>query len=151
MAIRDAREEDFEACQALLRQLWPTPARSDSEEQRRSADVRAVLYRLLAHPDARVVVAEEDGQIVALLDVSFRDTLLHGGPAMIIEDLIVDEAHRRQGIGARLVRWAEDVARRRGCHGIELSSDLPREDTHGFWEGLGYQRLAYQFRKQLSQ
>jgi predicted N-acetyltransferase YhbS len=151
MRFRDAREEDFEACQALLRQLWPTPGVAGSEEQRRSAEIRAAFCRLLASPDARVVVAEEDGQVVALLDVSFRETLFFGGPAMIIEDLIVDEAHRRQGIGGRLVQLAEDVARRRGCRGIELSSDLPREETHQFWEGLGYRRLAYQFRKQLSQ
>jgi GNAT superfamily N-acetyltransferase len=68
---------------------------------------------------------------------------------MIIEDLVVDEAHRRRGVGQRLVELAERIACQRGCRGVELSCDLHRVQTHRFWEAAGYQREAYQFRKTL--
>lgn len=66
---------------------------------------------------------------------------------MIIEDLIVDENYRRKGIGTQLVRLAENIARQLGCLNIELNSDLCRKETHRFWEAIGYERNAYQFRK----
>jgi len=95
------------------------------------------------------MIAEADRQIVAFLDLTFRKTLFHLGWTMIIEDLIADEAHRRKGIGKRLVELCEDFAREKGCHAIELSSDLHRKKTHLFWEALGYEGKAYQFRKMI--
>ena len=96
-----------------------------------------------------LVLAGHGGEIIALMDLTLRDTLFHRGKTMIIEDLIVDGPHQRQGIGRQLVEHAERIAGQRGCRGIELSSDLHREDTHLFWEALGYERKAYQFRKTL--
>ncbi len=69
---------------------------------------------------------------------------------MTIEDLLVDQACRRQHIGQNLVRAAEIIARTRDCHAIEVSSDFEREESHRFWQALGYKRLAYQFRKVLA-
>ena len=66
---------------------------------------------------------------------------------MIIEDLIIDEKHRRKGIGTKLVRFAEEIAEKKACYAIELNSDLYRKETHRFWEALGYECKAYQFRK----
>jgi len=46
-----------------------------------------------------------------------------------------------------LVELSEEIAQERGCHAIELSSDVHRKETHRFWEELGYEGKAYQFRK----
>jgi GNAT superfamily N-acetyltransferase len=104
---------------------------------------------LLAAADTKLLLAENDDQIVALMDLTFRDTFFHGGRTMVIEDLVVDERLRRRGIGRQLVRHAERIAREHGCRAIEVSSSLHRTDAHGFWTSLGYEREAYQFLKPL--
>jgi GNAT superfamily N-acetyltransferase len=50
--------------------------------------------------------------------------------------LWVDEARRRQGLGAALLRAAEDEARRRGCIGAYV--DTYSFQAPGFYAGQGY-------------
>ncbi|UCF34371.1 MAG: GNAT family N-acetyltransferase [Phycisphaerales bacterium] len=151
MHIRDARAEDFPACLPLFWQLWPALKPRGDQDRTIVDGMRTVFCDLLEDSNARILLAEEDGAVgvVGLLDLTFRRTLFHRGWAMIIEDLIVNETHRREGIARQLVEYAEQVARERGCRAIELSSDLHRQGTHQFWEALGYDPCAYQFRKEL--
>jgi GNAT superfamily N-acetyltransferase len=150
MHFREANEKDFEACLPLLPQLWPALKITDaSAESQIVREIKAMFFRLLKNPNAKVILAENEGQIIALIDLTFRETLFYRGWAMVIEDLIVDENYRRRGIGTQLVRLAEEIARRRECRAIELNSDLYRKETHHFWEVIGYQCEAYQFRKEI--
>ncbi len=145
-----ATRGDLDSCLRLLDQLWQSPEQlgvTDDGPSRTSA--KEVLTRLLESSDAMILVAEEGETIVGLADITLRDTIFHGGRTLIIEDIVVDEVHRGKGDGAKMVRFIEDMARRKGCRGIELSSDLHRHDTHRFWEAMGYECLAYQFRKVL--
>jgi GNAT superfamily N-acetyltransferase len=148
MEIRNAHAQDFEKCVPLLQQLWPfLKLAGYTAKAKEMKAFKKVFIQVLNDPNAQIMIAEADGQIVAFLDLTFRKTLFHRGWTMIIEDLIVDEAHRRKGIGKRLAELCEDLAREKGCHAIELSSDLHRKETHLFWEALGYEGKAYQFRK----
>jgi GNAT superfamily N-acetyltransferase len=148
MEIRNADVQDFEKCLPLLQQLWPLLNLGGNAGNTKDVqEFKEAFCQLLDDPNAQVMIAEKDGQIVAFLDLTFRKTLFHRGWTMIIEDLIVDEAHRRKGMGKRLVEFCEEAARERACHAIELSSDLRRKETHLFWEALGYEGKAYQFRK----
>lgn len=54
--------------------------------------------------------------------------------------LIVDKDARGHGAGHMLVDAFEAEARSRGCHFIELSSHLDREEegTYDFYESIGY-------------
>jgi GNAT superfamily N-acetyltransferase len=152
MEFREANAEDFEACLPLLQQLWPTLKITGIDiEIQIVEEIKEIFYRLLKNPDTKVILAENDGHIIALIDLTFRETLFYRGWAMIIEDLIVDENYRRRGIGSKLVRLAEEIAQQRDCHNIELNSDLYRKETHYFWEEIGYERKAYQFRKVITQ
>lgn len=110
MQFRGAMVQDFEDCSPLLQQLWSSinlngPAANSEEVQ----EIKSVFCQLLEEPDAKVIIAEENGQIIAFLDLTFRKTLFHRGWTMIIEDLIVDEAHRRKGIGKQLVKFSEHM------------------------------------------
>ena len=150
MEFREANAEDFEACLPLLQQLWPTLKIVGIDiETQVVEEIKEIFYSLLKNPNIKVILTENDGHIIALIDLTFRETLFYRGWAMIIEDLIVDEKYRRRGIGSRLVRLAEEIAQQRNCHDIELNSDLYREETHRFWEAIGYERKAYQFRKMI--
>ena len=151
MEIRSARKEDCENCMKLLKQLWSPEHELASFVSRELPPEKfhRIYGCILDNPDCEVVVAEMDGEIIAMMDVDFRESFFHGGLAMQVEDLIVDERFRRQGIGQRMVGLAEEIARRRDCTSIELNSDLYREETHRFWQAMGYQIEAYQLRKAL--
>lgn len=145
--VRDADESDFEACLPLLRQLWPALPVWAAGDPGEMEALRSVFCGLVRAPRAKALVVEDEGQVVGLMDLTFRETLFSRGRAMIIEDLVVDERHRGKGLGRKLVQRAEDIAGHESCEAIELSSSLHRKETHRFWEALGYEREAYQYRK----
>jgi GNAT superfamily N-acetyltransferase len=151
MVIRSANKKDCEHCLKLLKQLWAPESELDSFQTGKLPPERLhELYDcMLDNPNCEIMIAEKDNRVVAMMDLNFRETFFHGGWAMQIEDLVVDEKYRRQGIGQRMVGLAEELAMRRGCCAIELNSDLYREDTHRFWEAMGYEIEAYQLRKPL--
>ena len=47
---------------------------------------------------------------------------------------------RGDGLGATMVRYAVDEARRRGAALVQLTSDRSRTDAHRFYERLGFLR-----------
>jgi GNAT superfamily N-acetyltransferase len=151
MVIRNADQEDCESCLKLLYELWSPAYELDSIRVGRlpPEKLHRIYDCILESPNCEIVVAEKEGKVVAMMDLHFRETFFHGGWTLLIEDLIVDEDYRRQGIGQRMVGLAEEMALKRDCSAVELSSDLYREGTHRFWESMGYDIEAYQLRKTL--
>jgi ribosomal protein S18 acetylase RimI-like enzyme len=69
---------------------------------------------------------------------------------MVIEDVIVDHAHRRMGVGSALMRDLERRAADAGCSYIVLVSEAERTEAHRFYESLGYKANSYKgFKKRL--
>jgi GNAT superfamily N-acetyltransferase len=86
--------------------------------------LRLRLRDLPPHPHSRVLMAEEDGQPCALLGLRMY---WDGGGRLrrvTIALLGVDPAHNRRGIGSRLVRFAEGIARINGCTRVDVAPDV---------------------------
>jgi GNAT superfamily N-acetyltransferase len=68
-----------------------------------------------------------------------------------INGLIVAEGHRSMGAGAKLLAAAEAWARRHGCKGMSVRSNVIRERAHQFYERNGFEHYKTQksFRKPL--
>jgi GNAT superfamily N-acetyltransferase len=78
------------------------------------------------------------------------ENLAHmGAPSALVENVVVDERCRSQGIGAAMMHFAMDEARRAGCYKLALSSNLVRERAHAFYDRLGFERHGYSFRVML--
>jgi GNAT superfamily N-acetyltransferase len=61
-----------------------------------------------------------------------------GGRVAQIENVIVDPAARSLGVGAAMMGWAIDEARRRGCIRVQLTTNKARKRAHRFYERLGF-------------
>jgi GNAT superfamily N-acetyltransferase len=141
VTVREARIDDLDAVVALLAQLHEPP----------TAVADGQIWRsMLDQPRRTVLIAEHEGVIVGTADVASAPTLTHGGSSSVfISNVVVDQTHRRTGIGRALFDHIEGRARERGSYKIELLSANERSDAHLFYEALGFERSAEGFRKYL--
>lgn len=137
--IRPARAEDSGALSALIGQLGYEAA---------PAEV-AVRLADMAAEDRIVLVAEVSGQVVGCLTTSVMRVLHRPAPIGRISMMVVDEAHRSGGIGARLVRAAEQALAAQGCYMVEVTSHQRRTEAHRFYERLGYEKTSVRLARTL--
>lgn len=68
---------------------------------------------------------------------------------MKIIALAVSKEYRRKGIGAQLLKTAEQWAKENNIEVILLNSGLPRKNAHAFYESQGYFKKSYGFIKKI--
>lgn len=97
------------------------------------------LISLLSAESSQIFIArqpDENAPIIGILTL-----VLYRVPTGIrarIEDVVVDEAYRGQGIGEALVRHAIRVAREFGADGIALTSNPKREGANRLYQKIGF-------------
>ena len=90
-------------------------------------------------PHQHLAVAEAGGEVVGTLQLTFTAGLSRlGMTRATVEAVRVRSDQRGNGLGERLVRWAIDEARARGCGMVQLTTDASRVDAHRFYERLGF-------------
>jgi len=132
--IRPANESDADAAAVLMAQL---------SEHCRGAAASSVADRfraILILPNQAVFVAEDDtGQVMGLLLISHRPTLWHSGPSALIEDIVVDERARGQGVGRALIQAGFSWAKSHGCSEIEVTTEEENTASQAFFERLDFE------------
>jgi GNAT superfamily N-acetyltransferase len=105
-----------------------------------AAETAAVLERLVDFNTRQGFPRERRPLVILLRDA---DGAVAGGLAgatswswLYVENLVVPDAARGQGLGARLMGMAEAEARARGCIGARL--ETYSFQARGFYERLGY-------------
>jgi GNAT superfamily N-acetyltransferase len=136
--IRKCVSADFPQVAALLTQLWP-------QKEQNLFKVRGAFDRALGSSMQRYVCAVEDGEIVGFASLSMKNSLWQEALLANLDELVVDEAWRGQGIGSALVDHVVDMARKTGCPRLELDTAFHRTDAHGFYEKRGFEKRAFLF------
>ncbi|MDQ1656824.1 MAG: hypothetical protein QOD41_1907 [Cryptosporangiaceae bacterium] len=137
--IRDAREQDVPAIVALYADD-PLGASRERPGDPLDAAYWSAFEQITADPRHRLVVAEEAGEVVGTLQLSFIPHLVRiGSERAQIEAVRVRGSRRGSGLGRTLVRWAISEARQRGCALVQLTTDARRPDAHRFYESLGFE------------
>jgi len=140
--IRKIQKTDLNEITLLFKQLWP-------DTFIKQENIASILDKYLTDENYEIYCFEKE-KILGLITLSKRPAFFYGGKVAVIEDIIVDKGKRRFGIGRKLVKFVEREMKTQGIKGIELSSDLYRHEAHQFWEKLGYEKSAFQFRKILN-
>lgn len=97
------------------------------------------LNKLINSDCSMLVVARQPGQndpIVGVLCLTIYR--VPTGLRSIVEDVIVDESARRQGIGEALMRSAIELAREAGADGLSLTSNPQREAANQLYQSMGF-------------
>jgi GNAT superfamily N-acetyltransferase len=136
--IRPCTASDFDEVFELLRQLWP-----DRSLDR--AATGASYERALLRDWQTFLCATEGGRLIAFGSLSKRDNLCQGEYMAYVNELVVDGAHRRRGIGTALMAALVEVARRGGCRRIALDSAFHRTEAHLFYKSIGFENHGYLF------
>lgn len=111
------------------------------------ADAERLFARIESYPDYRIHVATQEGRIVGTFALLVMDNLGHrGARSAVIEDVAVDPAWRRHGVGRLMMAHALRMAAEKGCYKAVLSSNLERRQAHAFYESLGFERHGYSYR-----
>ncbi|MEQ9568926.1 MAG: GNAT family N-acetyltransferase [Longimicrobiales bacterium] len=136
--LRDAREPDLPALVALLADDALGATREDASLPL-SRRYRAAFAAIDADPHQALVVAERDGAVVGLLQLTFIPSLTYRGSWRAqIEGVRVARSMRSSGLGRRLVSHALERARERGCRLVQLTTDKRRPRALTFYESLGF-------------
>lgn len=150
VTVRPARAADLEAVVAL-HAADAVGAHGDAWTAQSAGDYQAAFAVLEAHPDHALFVAEHDGAVVGTFLLSILPGLTGRGQVHAqLRAVQVRADLRSQGIGARMVAFAEREARARGAGVMELMSNLARTEAHRFYEREGYVRSHAAFKKRLT-
>ena len=143
MRIREATIEDSAIIAQLMAQLIEASGYEDlqvSPEQ-----IEESLRKMANSDDYQVLLAEDEGQVVGLLSLSFRHTLFHPAPSALIDELVVERGHRRRGVGQQLMAEAIERCRAAGCCEIEVSTERSNEAAQKFYRQHGFSHEAVLF------
>lgn len=132
MWIRHAQTTDLAAIVQLYlgfrREPWPQPP-----SQTRMLEAFGALQGR-----GHIAVAELDGQLVGSYSLYWCPSLNHGvRPFALLENVIVVQALRRQGVGRALMTHARDAARLAGCYKLMLATGAGAA-AERFYQACGF-------------
>ena len=130
--------EDLERLVGLLDLLFTIEAdfRPDPARQQQG------LALLLDDERARVLVAERADGVVGMCTGQLVVSTAEGGPALLVEDVVVDANHRGRGVGRALLAALADWARGRGVRRLQLLADGNNGPALAFYDRLGWRATA---------
>jgi len=126
--LDEVTDEVIEAFGRLLPQLSSSARQLDA----------AAITAMAASPAVTVLLARSDNRIVGSLSlVMFR---IPTGLRAWIEDVVVDEAARGQGVGTVLTREALRLAKAAGVRTVDLSTRPSRVAAGRLYEREGFKQ-----------
>jgi GNAT superfamily N-acetyltransferase len=147
VTVRQAAKADLPAIIELMKALTLTTSTAESGRVPQPADFQRIFEQIERDPNRRLFVAEVDGKIVATADLLIAPNLSHRGlPWATLENVVVAENMRQQGVGRKLVEHLIHTARQSGCYKICLSSDKRRTEAHRLYQSLGFDQYGLGFR-----
>ena len=156
MIVRPAQRADIPAIGRLGAQL--VRLHHDFDPQRFIAATSGTehgyasfLGTQLDDPDVIVLVAERDRQVLGYTyaGVEGVDYMSLRGPAGVLYDIVVDPAHRDQGIGRKLLDATLAALERKGAPRVVLSTAERNETAQRLFEHAGFRRTMIEMTREL--
>ncbi|MEP6788602.1 MAG: aminoglycoside 6'-N-acetyltransferase [Acidobacteriota bacterium] len=137
ITIRPLDESDLGEWLRLRLKLWDESSEDDHKDE---------MVGVLENSDAQFVVVADigDGRLAGFLEASIRSHVedCETDNVGYLEGWFVEEDYRRSGIGGRLVAFAEEWARRKGCTEMASDAEIDNDVSQKAHARLGYEETS---------
>jgi ribosomal protein S18 acetylase RimI-like enzyme len=154
--IRPATPADLPAIGRLGALLVRThhdfdPKRFLPATSRTAQGYASFLGSQLDEPNVIILVADRDGEVIGYTyaGVEGNDYMSLRGPAGVVYDLIVDPAHRRQGVGRMLLDATVEALKARGVPRVVLSTAEQNAAAQHLFDREGFRRTMIEMTREL--
>jgi len=131
--IRQANRDDLAGVRNLLCQLNPEDSDADL------STTESIWEFIIANKESSYILAEFQGVIVGACYLVIVPNLTRNNrPFAVIENVVVDQSHRRMGIATLLLTHAKDRAIDARCYKLMLMSNNKRVEAHRLYENIGF-------------
>ncbi|MFT3932912.1 MAG: GNAT family N-acetyltransferase [Chitinophagaceae bacterium] len=140
--IRAAAEKDAESVQHFISLL---------EETSFDAAAFASIYleNICNKNFIYLVAVLPEEKVIGFISCHTQKLLHHCGIVAEIQELYVDETYRSLSIGKALVNTVEEKLKLINCLSFEVTAQNKREQTHQFYQRMGFANSHKKFVKQL--
>jgi ribosomal protein S18 acetylase RimI-like enzyme len=130
--VREARPGDEHVIVELIRELARTGGEASPITESHARE-----YLAFAQCGSHVLLAEQEGCAVGLLSYSVRPNLYHAANSALIEELVVRESARSQGVGSVLLSELLNRLPSLGCAEVSVSTMPDNQDAMRFYRSHG--------------
>lgn len=144
MSVRFAKEEELGRVNELRRQVNDVhvAGKPDVFKPGFTDELRDHVYTIWNDSEQKIAVAERDGEIAGFAVLHHilkpENPFMYERDFLDIDEFCVDEAHRRQGVGAELIAFIREYAREQGFKRLELNMWEFNEGALAFYEAEGF-------------
>jgi ribosomal protein S18 acetylase RimI-like enzyme len=127
------------------------PKRFIAATSRTAEGYGSFLGTQLAEPNVIVLVAERHGEVAGYAYASLEgiDYMSLRGPAGVLNDIVVDPAHRGQGIGRMLLNAVIAALEARGAPRLVLSTAERNVPAQRLFASAGFRRTMIEMTREL--
>jgi GNAT superfamily N-acetyltransferase len=136
--IENANMGDVPALVQLLNVLFSIEQDFSPNEQRQSEGLSLILQ----NPDHAVIKVaryKEEANIIGMVSAQLVISSAQGSYSAWIEDMVISEDYRAQGVGRQLLSAVLQWAKEKGATRAQLLVDLDNEPALGYYNHLGWE------------
>lgn len=153
VCIRKIKEADYDAVCALLAQVHDLHASHRPDIYKKAFTCGKDQFLDLLHANHCALVAQEDGCVAgfchAYLKTSAGNAKMIRRNVVFIDEICVDAAHRRRGIGSALLEQITDFARESKASSIELMVWSFNQDAISFYKNHNMTERSFILEKKI--
>lgn len=146
-AVRMARPDDWAAVAGLLVELGRGVAAGIADDPTHRLHFAGHIRQI---EQVTLVAERGEASLLGMIDMEYHQRLGDHRPQARVNDLVVTDGARGEGVGRALLSRAEELAGKRGCFRMTLVTAAWREATIAFYEREGWQRYGAWFVKPLA-
>ena len=143
--IENASNQDIPALINLLGILFGIEAdlQADAEKQKEG------LSQLINHPENGVIklAKNEKRKVIGMVSAQLVISTAQGSPSAWIEDMVIEEAYRGDGVGKALLDEALIWSKNKGATRAQLLVDTENTSALGYYAHLGWEITQLQAHK----
>ena len=132
--IRPAQQRDLDHLVSLLEKLFSIEEDFVFNESLQRRGLQIMLENELGC----VLVAEAEGEVIGMCSGQLTVSTAEGGPALLVEDVVVHEDYRKRGTGRRLMSWISEWGKAKGVSRFQLLADRNNTPALEFYKRLGW-------------